>query len=151
MKQAFIIVVCFCFAVMTACNSEKKPEQQQPEAVKPMKECYQSVANKDTVSLTLDIADQKITGLLTFNLFEKDKNQGTLVGEVKGDTLIADYTFMSEGVTSMREVVFLKRNNQLIEGFGEMTVSEGKEVFKNKSNLSFDNSLVLIAIECEKK
>nr|GFC68635.1 hypothetical protein [Tanacetum cinerariifolium] len=35
-----------------------------------------------------------------------------------GDTLVADYTFQSEGTTSIRQVVFLRRDIGFIEGFG---------------------------------
>lgn len=153
MKQTLILISCFSLAVlMSACNSENKNDQQTaPAEMKPVKECFQYVANKDTVSLSLDIVDSKVTGLLMYNLYEKDKSQGTIVGEVKGDTLIADYTFYAEGTTSMSEVVFLKRNNTWIQGFGETTSSEGKEIFKSRSTLNFNDSIVLTSTECEKK
>lgn len=68
---------------------------------------------------------------------------------MKGDTLIVDYTFDSEGSESVREVVFLKRNNQLIEGFGDVEEKDGKTVFKDKSKLIFGNSIVFKKVDCQ--
>ncbi len=153
MRGAIKIIGCLLLGGMIiSCKTDKKADQPEAQAeMKPVKECFQYTVNKDTVSLSIDMVDNKVTGLLMYNLYEKDKSQGTIVGEIKGDTLVADYTFNAEGVTSMSEVVFLKRNNQLIQGFGETTTSEGKEVFKSRNTLSFDDSLVLSATECEKK
>ena len=90
-----------------------------------------------------------MNGTLSYNLFEKDKNNGTITGIVKGDTIIADYTFQSEGTTSTREVVWLKKNDDLVEGFGDTEELKGKMKFKNTSNLRFDQSMVFKPIVCK--
>lgn len=150
MKHTFLTIALFA-ALIVSCNQEKKADQSTIEENKSSKQCFQHIANNDTVMLSLDIVNNSVTGSLSYNLYEKDKSIGTIVGEMKGDTLIADYTFFAEGVTSMSEVVFLKRNNQLIQGFGETTTSNEKQVFKNRSTLGFSDSLVLTATDCEKK
>lgn len=80
--------------------------------------CYTYIKNRDTVSLTFKQVGSAITGHLTYKLFEKDKNDGRVVGKIKGDTILLDYTFASEGTTSQRPIAFLKQNDKLIEGFG---------------------------------
>lgn len=149
-KKKFITVIClFAFTgLLTLCKTEKNPEA--PAETETVKTCFESIG-KDTAQLELKTTGHKVTGTLRINLYEKDLNEGTIDGEMKGDTLIADYTFYSEGTSSIREVVFLKKKDQLIEGFGETVMLEGKQVFKNRSTLSFDNSLELTAIECDKK
>lgn len=148
MKKSLLL---FSLIVVIASCSTKKEQEQTPVQEDVVKECYQYVANKDTVTILLDVTGDRVEGALFYNLYEKDKSEGTIIGEMKGDTLIADYTFQSEGVTSMSEVVFLKREDQLIQGFGETTTSEGKQIFKNRSTLDFTDSLVLTATDCEKK
>lgn len=150
MTRAFITILLSSVLII-ACNQEKKADQPSMEENKSLKECFQHIANNDTVTLSLDIMNNSVTGSLSYNIYEKDKSIGTIAGEMKGDTLIADYTFFAEGVTSASEVVFLKRNNQVIQGFGETTTSNGKQIFKNRSTLDFSDSLVLTALECEKK
>jgi hypothetical protein len=141
-------IILFCLAgVIASCNTKKEEQTSvQPDVVK---ECYQYMANKDTVNIFLDFASNRVDGALFYKLYEKDKSEGTVIGEMKGDTLIVEYTFLSEGVTSTSEVVFLKRNNQLVQGFGETIRVEGKQIFKNRNTLDFNDSLVLTATECK--
>ena len=56
----------------------------------------------------------------SYNLYEKDSNKGIIEGEVRGDTLMLNYIFNAEGRESTRQVVMLKKANQLIEATGEV-------------------------------
>jgi len=86
---------------------------------------------------------------LSYSLFEKDSNKGTISGEVKGDTILAEYNFDSEGMRSTREVVFLKRDRKLYEGFGEVEEKNGKTVFKDRSKLKFGDAIVFSLTDCK--
>lgn len=112
-------------------------------------QCYQYIKNRDTATLTLKTIDNKLTGTLGYNLYEKDKNAGTIDGVVKGDTIIANYTFQSEGKTSIREVAFLKKGDQLAEGFGDVKEVKGETKFKDLSKLKFDGSMTFDKIDCK--
>ena len=111
--------------------------------------CYLYSKNRDTATLTIKVTDNKVSGDLSYNLFEKDKNKGTIEGIVNGDTLITDYTFQSEGATTTRQVVLLKKGDQLIEGFGDIEEVDGKTKFKNISKLKFENSILFDKIDCK--
>ena len=80
---------------------------------------------------------------MTYDYYQKDKSKGTIKGQLKCDTLFADYTFMSEGVESVREVVFIKIANGWVEGYGEIDDKDGKVTFKDRSKITFDNNVVL--------
>jgi hypothetical protein len=114
-------------------------------------ECYSGSIKKDTILMNLTIKGNEVTnGKLSYKFYEKDKNQGTLVGELKGDTLYADYTFMSEGTSSVREVAFLKKGDSYIEGFGDVVDdNKGKVTFKDKKQLKFDGNVVLLKVDCK--
>lgn len=111
-------------------------------------ECYSFIKNKDTVSMKLHINGEEYSGELSYNFYEKDKNRGTFGGEMKGDTLIAEYTFDSEGMRSVREVVFLKKAGKLYEGYGEVLEKESKQVFKDRSKLKFGDAVILDKVTC---
>lgn len=111
--------------------------------------CYQYIKNRDTATLSLKTTGNKATGTLGYNLYEKDKNAGTIVGIVKGDTIIANYTFQSEGKTSVREVAFLQKGDQLTEGFGDVQEVKGETKFKDLSKLKFDGSMTFDKIDCK--
>ena len=84
---------------------------------------------------------------MLYQLKEKDRNDGTLRGTINGDTLIADYTFSSEGMLSMRQVAFLKEQNNLKEGFGELKLNNNQWVFTNPQELQF-TGFVLTPTPC---
>lgn len=80
-------------------------------------QCYAWNSKGSVIELSFNVnSHQEVNGKLTYNLVGKDKNEGTLIGNMKGDTLIGDYTFMSEGVSSVREVAFCKMKELLLKG-----------------------------------
>lgn len=138
---------------LVSCKKEAE-EQKSPEiaAETPaIEECYKGILKEDTIAMTLVIKDNEITGgQLSYHLFEKDRNDGTLKGQIKGDTIFADYTFQSEGTQSVREVAFLKQGNAYIEGHGQMKERGGKMIFADAKHLKFDSKTILSKSECHK-
>jgi hypothetical protein len=156
-KVSLIIIILFVFV---SCKKETAlpapPPQITPdppkeaEIVEPAgNQCYVSSANNSTVKLSFNVnSHQEVNGKLSYSLYGKDKNEGTLIGNMKGDTLIADYTFASEGTTSVREVAFLHKDGAFIEGYGETIQANDKVVFKDKKTLKFDAKNALIKVDC---
>lgn len=102
-------------------------------------DCYTFATKKDTAFLHINVTENIVSGDLEYHLSEKDINKGTVKGKIIGDTLIADYTFSSEGITSLREIVMIKKDNDFIEGFGDVQELDKKMSFVNRANLSFKN------------
>lgn len=99
--------------------------------------------------MQLRINGEEITGFLDYHIYEKDANKGTLSGEMKGDTLIADYTFDSEGLRSVRELVLLKKDGKFYEGYGPVKEEKGKVIFEHRGSLKFDHNVVFSPIPCK--
>ena len=113
--------------------------------------CYLYATDRDTVYLKLNPAlNGKVTGDLNYHFFERDGNTGFIEGEIHGDTLIADYTFLSEGLISVREVAFLLGEDQVMEGYGDVEEQDGRMVFWHTDSLDFSNGLILPEVPCEK-
>lgn len=150
MKFSFFTILAIG---ILSCNNqqadENKNENQVPVTDTETAACYVYINSKDTVLLHVYMKDKVATGELTYNFYEKDKNTGTIQGELKGDTLIADYSFVSEGVSSVREVVFLKKGSELVEGHGDAEQVDNKLIFKNRSTLNF-SGITLKTAACEK-
>ena len=155
-----VIVLGFVFvSVLVSCKKEiEKEEETISDASEKIvveetvsDECYSASIKKDTILMNLTIKGNEVTkGKLSYQFYEKDKNEGTLVGELKGDTLIADYTFMSEGVSSVRQVAFLKKGNTYVEGYGDVVDdNKGKVTFKDIKQLKFEGKTVLSKVDCE--
>ena len=111
--------------------------------------CYISTFNKDTAYLKLTIHNNEVSGNLVYDRFEKDGNVGTIKGRVQDSLIIADYTFQSEGMTSVREVVFKIKDESLIEGFGDIVMKGDTAVFKNITQLKFQDEQPFVKEECK--
>lgn len=146
--------------VLVSCKKETtttEPVQITPsppkeaEIVEPAgDQCYTWSSNGSIVEMSFNVnSHQEVNGKLKYNIVGKDKNEGTLIGNMKGDTLIADYTFSSEGVSSVREVAFLQKDGAFIEGYGDVVEANDKVTFKDKSKLKFDAKNTLTKVDCK--
>jgi len=156
-----ILIPLFIVFIFPACNANMATVAEDKDsllagnkisAAHPLSEkhCYENYSEKDSVKLELITNDNKVTGTLQMRLFNKDENKGTFIGKMKGDTLIADYIFMSEGTRSVRQIAYLKRNKTLIEGYGNVEEKDGKMVFKNIAKLNFNDITPLEEVSCAK-
>lgn len=155
MKKVLAITVIILVVLVSCKKAEPAPEitpdpPKEAEVVEPAgDQCFASRLNGNIVALSFNVnSHQEVNGKLSYNLTGKDKNEGTLIGNMKGDTLIADYTFVSEGVSSIREVVFLQKDGTLIEGYGDVVDANNKVTFKDKKKLKFDAKNTLTKVDC---
>ena len=148
--RLYYSLLILTMATFTACQNTASTERVDENITSVVTEqnCYSYIKNQDTASLMTMKSGHIVTGELRYQLYEKDKNEGSIKGEMRGDTLIADYTFGSEGKSSVRQVAFLLKNGKLAEGFGEVIEKDGKMIFKNLSALKFDNAIEFTKIDC---
>ena len=139
-------------SLVLSCNSEPKesPTVNVTPSMLSSTNCYRLTNNKDTLVLKTSLINDTVSGTLSYNYYQKDKNHGKIEGVMKGDLIIADYIFFSEGVQSIREVAFKKMGDNFIEGYGEVEEKNGKTIFKNPNSLTFNQTVVLHKIDCEK-
>ena len=158
MKLSFMIsAVCIAF-VFVSCNNEKKSSEVSTATdsstivenviMRPEATCYFYTKGRDTVQLRVEDVPNGLTGKLVYNLYEKDSNNGSFAGKLSGDTLLADYSFMSEGLESKRQIVFLIKDGKATEGYGSMEEKDGKMIFKNLQDITFGKGIVLSKADC---
>jgi hypothetical protein len=147
--KKLLFVICTT-VLLASCNNHPDPttDQNTPDPNAKNTTCYYSVQGKDSAYLKLVSMGTSVAGILNYIPYEKDKNTGSISGELHGDTIIADYKFMSEGMESTRQVVLLKRGHTLVEGYGDVEDKNGKMIYKDISKLSF-SGMVLTEGECE--
>ena len=159
MKQLFVLLSASL--LIASCNNKSKENtsttttstdtnNKEPEmrVQIPSISCYLYVSGKDSVKLRLEKFPNVVTGSLSYLFNEKDKNTGTIDGVLHGDTLIADYTFMSEGKSSVRLVAFLVKDSSVIEGYASVEEKDGKTIFKDLSSLDFGKGTILKRRDC---
>jgi hypothetical protein len=111
--------------------------------------CYTMIFKKDTTTLSLAVKDTLVSGKLAYHIWEKDKNTGTIKGKLQDSLIIADYTFQSEGTTSVREVIFKIKDSTLVEAFGDVAERDHKLVFSNPSRLQYMDQSPFVKIDCK--
>jgi hypothetical protein len=137
--------------LLFSCDTEEKKDSQAEDTKKQSSpiNCYRYANAGDTIQLKLIHIGNAITGTLVYDYKEKDRNRGTIQGSMKGNLLVADYTFQSEGVQSVRQVAFKLEENSFIEGYGDIDSQNDKVQFKNLDSLKFNNSMKLVGIACQ--
>jgi hypothetical protein len=143
----------FALALLASCGSQADKTEKTTGTQEPAKEeipmqCYQYANQGDTVALKLVHIGDSYTGSLVYLFKEKDRNAGTIQASMRGDVLVADYTFNSEGTKSIRQVAFKKVGNTFVEGYGESVDENGVMKFKDITSLNFGSSIVLQEIPC---
>jgi hypothetical protein len=156
MRLIFILIIT-CFA----CNNQQ-PAASQSDAVHAnatdtittaaapivLTGCYQMTLKRDSATLDLTIQDTTVTGKLNYIFYQKDYNKGTIKGVLRNDIIYADYTFESEGSTSVREVIFKVEEDTLVPAYGELTQKDNKIIFSNKEDLHFNDRHPFIKVAC---
>ncbi len=146
MKNSFL----FCLAVacigFQSCNKEQSKKadvNSQVQSEKPVRtECYMAFYEKDTVNLKMDVfKNGNISGDMVMKFYNVPKKIGKIVGEFKGDTLFASYTFIegtNEKITFKNPMAFLKRGEELILGNGTIQTTMGASYFVKGTPIDFD-------------
>lgn len=110
--------------------------------------CYEEIAGQDTFRLRVERTGTSAKGRLDYVFFEKDQSAGDFFGQMKGDTLIADYAFMAEGVSSVRQIAFIFTRDKAIEGNGPVVENSGMMVFQDPGALKFGEGLNMQQVDC---
>lgn len=109
--------------------------------------CYTYTQDGTDISFKISQNSPTVVGDLNIMLKEKDRNSGKFEGNLQGDKLIGTYTFNSEGVESKRQMAYQFKNNQLIEGYGDM--DESGTSFKDTSAIKYTSAMPLIKGDCK--
>ena len=152
--------VAALLAILFSCNNHRDSKQLGTTYVKDTsvfskgasqtsrEECYAGKTGKSIVQLALRIHGDQVEGTLNYLPDQKDKNTGSIMGRLLGDTLLADYRFMSEGIESVRQVTFLLTREGYKEGYAPMRDQNGKMIFVNISEADYSTSPLLVRVDC---
>jgi len=157
-----LIAILICFSILPSCgNADTSPENNSSLTTSPpidtmaantqplwQSGCYIMILKKDTARLNLHITDTIAAGHLTYNWYEKDDNIGEIKGVIKDSILDADYTFQSEGMTSVREVRFKVNDTAIWQATGNVTIVNNKVLYTDKNNLHYDSTQRFVKVPC---
>lgn len=149
MNSSLTLLVVATLAGCGTNESEDTKSTTSPKSASTSElQCYALMAAGDTVRLNLNQQGSEVTGTLVYQLARKDSNIGTLNGQMRGDTLLATYTFQSEGQESKRAVAFLAKDGGFVEGYGNVQQQNDAMVFTPGTILTFGTDRLLTKIDC---
>ncbi len=144
MKKALIVILVLAIAafIVGITITKKKSMNGTPSPVATsdsIEGCYVATLAKDVYTLT--IASQQgstFNGTLSFKNFEKDSSSGTYAGTYENGILLGDYSFASEGMNSVMQVIFKKTASGFIRGYGD--VDETGTRFTDLNTITYDTT-----------
>ena len=165
MRNAFIFISLF---FLLSCNSSESNTQTKEDSTvdhhsgkdldtlnkqlsasnEDISGCYWKILNRDTFVLHLEQANEVVSGKLTFNNFEKDKSSGKVHGKVEDGLVKLWYDFQSEGMNSVMEVYFIRKNDQLLRGFGPVEVKGDSAYFKEHTKIEYKDDQAFNKVPC---
>lgn len=138
--------------VLASCSTENNKAVNTPSSdeIKPINYsgCYEMIISRDSALLNIDFDGNMVSGKLEYRRFEKDSNKGTFTGTFNDGIINAWYNFQSEGILSVRQLMFKVEGENILEGYGEMEQIADSAVFKYPQTLKYENRHPYIKIQC---
>jgi len=151
--------IVYLILIFASCNTKTKDvsestgaenKSQMPEASSLISPgCYQMVIDKDTAMMDLSVNGKTVSGSLEYKRYEKDSNKGSFSGSIDSNKIIAWYKFQSEGMVSVRQVIFKITGNQFAEGYGDLDVKGDTAFFKYPHQLNYEENHPFIKAGCK--
>ncbi|WP_366184482.1 hypothetical protein [Flavobacterium ovatum] len=138
-----LLLICFGFESCKKNETKKTVEATEALTEKPIStECYKALYEKDTLDLTINtLKNGEISGTMEMQILNMPKKVGEIVGEFRGDTLFASYTFTqgaNKEITFKNPMAFLKRGKELILGNGKIENYMGASYFVKGEPIDFE-------------
>jgi len=160
MRKLSVFCLLLTFIVLGSCKKEenqKEIEAAKAEANKIVSTaCYRALYENDTINLKINtLKNGKIAGDMVMKVENNPDKVGKVEGEFRGDTLFADYSFIqgtNKDRTFKNPMAFLKRNDSLVLGSGEITTYLGKSSFSKGKAINFKTvKYKFSTVECLEK
>lgn len=134
-------ILIICGIVYQVSTRKNRASQDQNVVLNDVRGCYVATLGKDVYTLTIGSQTGKsFGGTLSFKNYEKDSSSGDYVGTYNDGILLGDYSFNSEGMTSLMQVIFKKSGNDFVRGYGD--VDETGTRFTNLSTIEYDTQAI---------
>jgi hypothetical protein len=109
--------------------------------------CYRQIIGRDTILLQLVQDNDRFTGKMEFDNYEKDASHGLVKGHLENGNIVLWYDFTSEGMQSVMEVILKPVSSHMIRAVSSIT-NRADTVLLQHDKLNFDLSNSLIRFDC---
>jgi len=110
--------------------------------------CYSQIMQRDTSLLQLENKNNSINGSLSYSIYEKDRNDGTIQADIDKNILSGWYIFKSEGIVSVRQVAWRINGDELWPATGEVIQKNDTAMFAQPDKLRYDSLRPFKKVPC---
>lgn len=111
--------------------------------------CRQMIIGKDTAYIALQESGDSLYGPLEYKRFEKDSNKGKVRLIKKAGRAEGWYNFKSEGMNSVRQIIFEIKGDSLAEAYGDIVMKGDTAMFKYPHALQFEEKHSFVKTNCK--
>ncbi len=111
--------------------------------------CHSMIIEKDTAYMSLQESGDSLYGPLEYKRFEKDSNKGTVRLLKKNGRAEGWYYFQSEGMQSVRQVIFKMSGDSLSEAYGDIILKGDTAMYKYPHALQFEEKHSFVKVNCK--
>lgn len=155
MKFQPICILLAAIVLMSSCVQNKTDNAVSTSSkvkVVPISTCYMAIDGRDTAMLNLKTAGMKVSGILFFNYYKKNKTLGSIKGSFVRDTLLADYLLTVDHTKTIyrNPLAFLKKDGKLIMGVGTIETAWGRNYFSKNVPIDYKKGrFVFKKVDCK--
>jgi len=137
MKSISLSGCVIAFSLFCGCGQKNTEEMSRDIARRMVK--YKAVYERDTALLSIFNKGNKVEGDLQFIYSNGINLKGSVKGEVKGDTLLADYHYKGRnGEWHRNPIALLKKDGRLLMGVGEREFAWGRTYFSRNVPIDYE-------------
>lgn len=111
--------------------------------------CHIMVLEKDTAYMSLQESGDSLYGPLEYKRFEKDSNKGIVRLLKRNGRAEGWYNFQSEGMHSVRQIIFKMSGDSLSEGYGDIMMKGDTAMYKYPQALQFEEKHSFVKVNCK--
>lgn len=134
--------------ITTDSGSVASPNAAKPFGGDTTIACYYFNEGEDHRRMYVMRTGNYVLGDLHINWEGKDGAMGSFIGSFSGDTMWANYDVVMEGQKMRQEIVFILKDNQMIQGYGELNEDAAVQSFINKKKITFDEKHAMAKGDC---
>jgi len=153
------ITCLYAILIFVSCNPLKEKGETNPADEKDLNAttvqtnlstgCYKMNIEKDTALMNISVAGNAVTGTLFYKRFEKDSNTGNITGKYENGKITGWYNFLSEGKSSVRQVIFKVSETGITEGYGDIEMTGDTVYFKFPHALQYEEQHPFKKMDCK--
>lgn len=150
MKRTLSVLIVLVILLGIVFIILKKPKENPVAEIPNIVGCYILQQDKNVYTLALQAQNgPSVAGTMHYDNFQFDDSSGVFVGNYENSILLGNYSFSSEGMNSVRQLIWKRSGNDFVEGSGDYTTVANKQIFVNPNSVTWNKDRTFVQSPCQ--